>query len=59
VLALPPLPLRRPRREQIAALASPATAELALFPAAVAGFALTQLATVSASVVALMHLLLH
>jgi hypothetical protein len=58
-LALPPLPLRRPRREGIAALASPTTAELALFPAAVAGFALTQLASISASAVALLHLLLR
>jgi hypothetical protein len=59
VPALPPMPLRRPRRDPIAALASPATAELALFPAAVAGFALTQLATIGGSVVALLHLLLH
>ena len=55
----PMAPMRRPPRAQIAALASPATAELALFPAAVAGFALTQLATIGGSVVALLHLLLH
>lgn len=59
VLALPPLPLRRPRRDPIAILANPATAELALFPAAVAGFAVTQLASIGGSLAALLHLLLH
>jgi hypothetical protein len=57
---LPPvLPMRRPPRERIAALANPATAELALFPAAVAGFAVTQLASIGGSLAALLHLLLH
>jgi len=54
-----PAPMRRPPREQVRALASPTAAELALFPAAVAGFAITQLATISGSVVALLHLLLR
>ena len=55
----PVLPMRRPPRERIAALANPATAELALFPAAVAGFAVTQLASIGGSLATLLHLLLH
>ena len=52
-------PMRRPSREPAGILANPATAELALFPAAVAGFAVTQLASIGGSLAALLHLLLH
>ena len=52
-------PAQPRRRNRIADLASPATAEAALFPATLVGFAVAQLAQIGGSVAALLHQLLH